>query len=62
MVAKFTGAHDDGKLSWISWAYKPIYKLRSYVKENISPEACWHIKYVMVLVLCIRHSAFGPLF
>ena len=26
LVAKFTGANDSGKLSWVSWAYKPIYK------------------------------------
>jgi beta-hydroxylase len=35
MVAKFTGANDEGKLSWISWAYKPIYKIRSLVKEKV---------------------------
>jgi beta-hydroxylase len=35
LVAKFTGANDQGKLSWISWAYKPIYKIRSFVKEKV---------------------------
>ena len=34
-VAKFTGANDQGKLSWVSWAYKPIYKIRSFVKEKV---------------------------
>lgn len=39
LVAKFTGANDEGKLSWISRAYKPIYKIRSYVKEKIKPKS-----------------------
>jgi beta-hydroxylase len=39
MVAKFTGANDQGKLSWISWAYRPIYKVRSFVKEQIKPRS-----------------------
>jgi beta-hydroxylase len=39
LVAKFTGANDQGKLSWVSWAYKPIYKVRSYVKEQIKPRS-----------------------
>jgi beta-hydroxylase len=39
LVAKFTGANDQGKLSWISRAYKPIYKVRSYVKEQIKPRS-----------------------
>ncbi len=39
LVAKFTGANDQGKLSWVSWAYKPIYKVRSYVKEKIKPRS-----------------------
>jgi beta-hydroxylase len=34
VVAKMTGTN-DGKLSWISWAYKPIFKLRSYVKVHV---------------------------
>jgi beta-hydroxylase len=38
LVAKLTGAN-EGKLSWISWAYKPIYKIRSYVKEKIKPRS-----------------------
>jgi beta-hydroxylase len=39
MVAKFTGANDKGKLSWISWAYRPIYKVRAFVKEQIKPRS-----------------------
>ena len=39
LVAKFTGANDQGKLSWVSWAYKPIYKVRSFVKEKIKPRS-----------------------
>ena len=39
LVAKFTGANDQGKLSWVSLAYKPIYKIRSYVKEKIKPRS-----------------------
>jgi beta-hydroxylase len=39
LVAKFTGANAEGKLSLISWAYKPIYRLRSYVKEHIKPRS-----------------------
>ena len=39
LVAKLTGANDQGKLSWLSWAYKPIYKIRSYVKEKVKPRS-----------------------
>jgi beta-hydroxylase len=39
LVARFTGANDKGQLSWISWAYRPIYKVRSYVKENVKPRS-----------------------
>jgi hypothetical protein len=34
-----TGTDDKGKLSWLSWAYKPIYKIRSFVKEEIKPRS-----------------------
>ena len=65
MVAKFTGAHDEGKLSWISWAYKPIYKVRSYVKENIKPRSLLAyniIKYgCIVLALVLLYQAFSLL-
>jgi len=39
LVAKFTGADDQGKRSWISMVYMPIYQLRSYVKEKIKPRS-----------------------
>jgi beta-hydroxylase len=39
LVARVTGTNDRGKLSWVSWAYKPIYKIRSYVKEKIRPRS-----------------------
>jgi beta-hydroxylase len=39
LVAKLTGANDKGKLSWLSSAYKPIYKVRSFVKEEIKPRS-----------------------
>jgi beta-hydroxylase len=48
LIAKFTGADDQGKRSWISTAYMPIYQLRSYVKERIKPRsllACNIIKF-----------------
>jgi beta-hydroxylase len=39
LVARATGASDKGNLSWLSWAYRPIYKIRSYVKEKIRPRS-----------------------
>jgi beta-hydroxylase len=39
LVSKFTGTDDQGKRSWISTAYMPIYKLRSFVKEKIKPRS-----------------------
>jgi beta-hydroxylase len=39
IVAKLTGANDQGKLSWISQAYRPIYKVRSFVKQQIKPRS-----------------------
>jgi beta-hydroxylase len=54
LVAKFTGANDQGKLSWVSWAYKPIYKVRSFVKEKIKPRSLLAyniIKYGSILLL-----------
>jgi len=35
VVARLTGAKDNGKISWISRAYKPIFKIRSYVKVKV---------------------------
>ena len=34
LVSRMTGTN-DGQLSWISWAYRPIFKLRSYVKIKV---------------------------
>jgi beta-hydroxylase len=39
LVAKMTGANDGGQLSWLSWAYKPIYRLRALVKKEIKPRS-----------------------
>jgi beta-hydroxylase len=39
LVARATGASDKGKLSWLSWAYRPIYRIRSYVKEKVRPRS-----------------------
>jgi beta-hydroxylase len=39
LVANVTGKNDEGALSWFSWAYKPIYRIRSYVKEEIRPRS-----------------------
>jgi beta-hydroxylase len=39
LVARVAGANDKGKLSWISLAYKPIYRIRAYVKEEIRPRS-----------------------
>jgi beta-hydroxylase len=62
IVAKFTGEKDQGKLSWISWAYKPIYRIRSYVKENIKPRssvAYNAIKFGSIAVfLCLLYLLF----
>jgi len=34
-VAKISGEHDKGKLSWFSTLYKPIYQIRRYVKSTV---------------------------
>jgi beta-hydroxylase len=39
LMAKMTGAGDGGKVSWVSAAYRPIYKVRAYVKEKIRPKS-----------------------
>jgi beta-hydroxylase len=39
LLARLTGADDKGKRSWLSAAYMPIYKVRSYVKEKIKPRS-----------------------
>jgi beta-hydroxylase len=54
LVAKFTGADDKGKRSWISTAYMPIYKVRSYVKEKVKPRSLLAyniIKYAAILLI-----------
>src|SRR4029079_14533336 len=35
IVSRMTGADDQGKLSWFSRLYKPIWKIRSYVKIKV---------------------------
>jgi beta-hydroxylase len=51
LVAKFTGADDQGTRSWISTAYMPIYKLRSYVKEKVKPRSL--LAYNLIKFGCI---------
>ncbi|HEY2530871.1 MAG TPA: aspartyl/asparaginyl beta-hydroxylase domain-containing protein [Xanthobacteraceae bacterium] len=51
LVAKFTGADDRGTRSWISTAYMPIYKLRSYVKEKVKPRSL--LAYNLIKLGCI---------
>jgi beta-hydroxylase len=35
LVAKMTGAGDGGRLSWVSAVYRPIYRVRTLVKEKV---------------------------
>lgn len=35
VVAKMTGAGDTGKRSWVSAVYRPIYRVRSFVKQEV---------------------------
>jgi beta-hydroxylase len=39
VVAKMTGANDGGRLSWVAAVYRPIYRVRAYVKEKIRPKS-----------------------
>lgn len=39
IVAKFTGTNEKGRLSWVSWAYRPIYQVRAFVKDEIRPRS-----------------------
>ena len=39
LVSKLTGKNDKGKLSWLSSAYQPIYKIRYFVKKKIKPKS-----------------------
>jgi beta-hydroxylase len=52
LVAKMTGANDKGRLSWVSAVYRPIYRVRAYVKEKIRPRSLY-------LYNAIKFSAIG---
>lgn len=39
LLAKMTGAVNGGRLSWISAVYRPIYRVRAFVKEKIRPRS-----------------------
>lgn len=39
VMARMTGANDGGKLSWVSAVYRPIYRVRAFVKEKIRPRS-----------------------
>jgi beta-hydroxylase len=39
VVVRLTSANEKGKLSWVSQLYKPIYKVRSFVKDEIRPRS-----------------------
>jgi beta-hydroxylase len=52
VLAKMTGAKDGGKLSWVSAVYRPIYRVRAYVKEKIRPRS-------LFLYNVIKFSAIG---
>jgi beta-hydroxylase len=46
VLAKMTGANDKGKLSWVSAVYRPIYRVRSYVKEQIRPRSIYLYNFI----------------
>ncbi|HMC88313.1 MAG TPA: aspartyl/asparaginyl beta-hydroxylase domain-containing protein [Gemmataceae bacterium] len=52
VVAKMTGANDGGRLSWVAAVYRPIYRVRAYVKEKIRPKS-------LFLYNLIKFSAIG---
>jgi beta-hydroxylase len=52
ITAKMTGANDRGRLSWVSALYRPIYRVRMYVKEKIRPKS-------LFLYNVIKFSALG---
>jgi beta-hydroxylase len=52
VIAKMTGANDGGSLSWVSALYRPIYRVRVYVKESIRPRS-------LFLYNVIKFSAIG---
>jgi beta-hydroxylase len=57
IISKFTGADDDGKRSWISTLYMPIYKVRSFVKEQIKPRSL--LAYNLIKIGAIGLVLFG---
>jgi beta-hydroxylase len=65
MVAKFTGADDQGKRSWVSQAYMPIYQVRAFVKQQIKPRSLLAynvIKYgTIVLAVGLLYLGFSSL-
>jgi beta-hydroxylase len=52
LVAKMTGAGDGGKLSWVSALYRPVYRVRAFVKQKIRPRS-------LFLYNVIKFSAIG---
>jgi beta-hydroxylase len=52
VLAKMTGANDAGKSSWVSALYRPIYRVRAYVKAKVRPRS-------LFLYNVIKFSAIG---
>lgn len=52
VVAKMTGVSDRGKRSWFSTLYRPIYKVRAFVKAKVRPRS-------KLLYNLIKFSAIG---
>jgi beta-hydroxylase len=52
VLAKMTGADDAGKLSWVSALYRPVYRVRMFVKQTIRPRS-------LFLYNVIKFSAIG---
>src|SRR5262245_65364354 len=52
VLAKMTGAGDGGQRSWVSAVYRPIYRVRAYVKEKVRPRS-------LFLYNVIKFSAIG---
>jgi beta-hydroxylase len=52
VMAKMTGANDAGRRSWVSAVYRPVYRVRKYVKEKIRPRS-------LFLYNVIKFSAIG---
>ena len=66
MIAKFTGADDQGKRSWISQAYMPIYRVRTFVKQKIKPRSLLAYNIIkfgaIVLLLALLYCGVSSLF